>query len=328
MNKQKQSWISDKIGKLKKEGKPLDEAIAVAYSMYDDMKEGGTIKKMQMAGVYTEDGGVGSSVNAYTPPTTPPVQYPQQPKNFNPVASTWEAKNQYNQNQLIYNPFMNNYVQEDSKPPYLQDATTEPLNSSEREKVEGVSGDLQNVGVQPVKRTLTPEEELQKNAQGANNQASFNTRITDPYQPNVAQFFNPYGGVGLEQALNFAGRGFGSGNVGEGLMGATLSGLKIGRNFMSGFAAEKENTRQDEEYRRNIYEEPRYTYAREGGKTQGGVTNGEVLTGNYMVDTGVVMPEDGDEEALDFYNRLKDKEIVSYDFNEETQMYEIKYKTV
>lgn len=96
---------------------------------------------------------------------------------------------------------------------------------------------------------------------------------------NVA---NLYGGVDLEGALAYAGRGFGEGDPYKAITGTGLSLIKGGRNFLSGFATGKSDKETFADYMRKINEDQtRPEYAQQGGK----IKNSEVMAMRAITDT-------------------------------------------
>ena len=102
----------------------------------------------------------------------------------------------------------------------------------------------------------------------------------NPYTQNSVNITNPYGNVSLENALNFAGEGFGSKDYGKAAVGTGLSLLKGARNFLTGFSTGRENQRVGQEYFNNQFADNRnFTYGQ-----QGGVKNSDVIAQNAIVD--------------------------------------------
>lgn len=116
---------------------------------------------------------------------------------------------------------------------------------------------------------------------------------TDVYYND--KIFNPFGEIGLDNALFYAGRGFGSGNVGEGVMGSALAGLKGARNFLSGYSSAKATKEDERDFFNRLYNSPINYQVMQGG---GEVTNEEMLTGNYLTEMQGISPnvevEDGE----------------------------------
>lgn len=96
------------------------------------------------------------------------------------------------------------------------------------------------------------------------------------------KLYNPYGGVGLDNALYTAGKGFGSGNAFEAITGTALSALKGARGFLSGYSTARASSREERDMYNKLYNTPiNYDYMAEGGKT-----NAEMMTGDYLMETG------------------------------------------
>ena len=100
---------------------------------------------------------------------------------------------------------------------------------------------------------------------------------------NSVNIMNPFGGISMDYALNFAGEGFGSGNYGQAAVGTGLSLLKGARNFLTGFSTGKENKRVGQEYDDKRFDKtPNYTYSFQ----QGGVKNSDIIAQNAITDQG------------------------------------------
>lgn len=254
MKKDKQKWISDKIKKLKSEGKSQEQAVAISLNMYNSMLKGG---------MYEENKYQGESYinNPYFPPAVDNSlqgfipQY-QQPYYLN---------NNINQQQEMQN------VANSQIDPSLQNITPNQINPSRggvqsvmapnfMEQREGVKEIRQNgleqwtnEGINKIENSYYSEEDyLKRNPQK---------------QPQQGMMFNPFGGIGLEQSLAYAGQGFGAGNTSQGLVGSTLAGLKGARTFLSGFSVGKEEKRLDKEYKRKMEQDPRYIMDYQEGGT-------------------------------------------------------------
>lgn len=113
-----------------------------------------------------------------------------------------------------------------------------------------------------------------KNSQEVNQK---NNRINIP---------NLYGGVDLEGALSFAGRGFSEKNpwkaIGYTTTGLGLAAIKGARSFLSGYASGKGDSRAMDEYYNNVFKPKNsYTYV---GQQGGELKNSEMLTGQFITD--------------------------------------------
>ena len=98
---------------------------------------------------------------------------------------------------------------------------------------------------------------------------------------NSVNIMNPFGGISMDYALNFAGEGFGSGNYGQAAVGTGLSLLKGARNFLTGFSTGKENKRVGQEYFNNQFADNRnFTYRQQGGNYK----NSDIIAQNAIVD--------------------------------------------
>ena len=100
-------------------------------------------------------------------------------------------------------------------------------------------------------------------------------------QINNTNVANLYGGVDLEGALAYAGRGFGTGNAWQAGTGTALSAVKGARNFLSGFASGQSDKQTYEDYMKKLNEDQRQTeYRQMGGK----IKNSEVMAMNAITD--------------------------------------------
>ena len=126
-----------------------------------------------------------------------------------------------------------------------------------------------------------PQKSFTTYNQTQNTQEASNPQ--NPYTQNSVNITNPYGNVSLENALNFAGEGFGSKDYGKAVVGTGLSVLKGARNFLTGFSTGKENKRVGQEYFDNRFADNRnFTYGQQGGK----ISNADVIAQNAIVDQG------------------------------------------
>jgi len=106
---------------------------------------------------------------------------------------------------------------------------------------------------------------------------------TEEDEPNRVNIINPDGGLSLDYALNYAGRGFGSKNAMQAGVGTGLSLIKGARNFLTGYSEGKENSRVANEMTNKQFERPRnYVYRQSGGKFK----NSDILAQNAIVDEG------------------------------------------
>lgn len=129
--------------------------------------------------------------------------------------------------------------------------------------------------------SFDPQKSFANYNQTQNNQEASNPQ--NPYTQNSVNILNPYGGISMEYALNFAGEGFGSKDYGKAAVGTGLSLLKGARNFLTGFSTGRENQRVGQEYDDKRFDKtPNYTYSFQ----QGGVKNSDIIAQNAIVDQG------------------------------------------
>jgi hypothetical protein len=142
----------------------------------------------------------------------------------------------------------------------------------------------------------TLEDNATKSLEGFQDYANYSTEPAtnnNQYTPNRVNLISPDGGLSLDFALNYAGRGFGAKNPWQAGMGTGLSLLKGARNFLTGYGEGKENLRVAEEMQDYQFERPRnYVYGQLGGK----IKNSDVLAQNAIVDEGQgnINMEDGE----------------------------------
>ncbi len=195
--------------------------------------------------------------------------------------------NQYN------TPFMNNYSQ--GMFPYYDPNDINNLTLPKRGVNETINTNIDNQQLSPgldmmeyssslEGAMLTPQgENLRYNTEmgtvGQNpNVSSEGEEGRNYYDTNRVNIMNPYGGVDLNYALNYAGQGFGSKNYGQAAMGTGLSILKGARSFMSGFGTGRENKRIEDEYLKKRFADNRFpTYLQAGG-----VKNSDVIAQNAI----------------------------------------------
>lgn len=147
--------------------------------------------------------------------------------------------------------------------------------------------DIIKQGQQITESTL-PSEKQVTDAQKTLRQD--NIKYNDVNRVNI---LNPYGGVSLDYALNYAGRGFGTGNPWQAGIGTGLSLLKGTRNFLTGFSEGKETKRVAQEMMDKQFDNSRnYIWAQQGGK----IKNSEVIAQNAITDNpqGNVNTEGGE----------------------------------
>lgn len=232
----KQEWISNKIGILIREGRPKDQAVAIAYSMYergDHMQEGGLPTAQQ--GLYFANGQdlygnmVQNAQNMQQPPGytgVPSTSYPAAPQPLN--------QQDYNKSKG-YDPNMGytGYVQGDANLSGKVDA---------KDKVDKFG---------------QPTEGGQPSAQ-----------YDDYIKYNI---LNPYNqGMDLSTSVAYTGQQFGQGHTGQGVMGAGLSLLKGARSFLSGYGAGKGQQDLEKQMKDKLYNNDEKLYNRDVTTYQGG----------------------------------------------------------
>jgi hypothetical protein len=114
------------------------------------------------------------------------------------------------------------------------------------------------------------------------------------YVPNRVNIMNPSGNLSLDYVLNYAGRGFGTGNTSQAMIGTGLSILKGARNFLTGFSTGKEDIRVANKMKDEQFNRPK----------------------NF-----IPLQQGGEYE-----NILQNKKINTYFFNKDTEMYDVYYE--
>ena len=126
-----------------------------------------------------------------------------------------------------------------------------------------------------------PQKSFTTYNQTQNTQEASNPQ--NPYTQNSVNIMNPFGGISMDYAINFAGEGFGSGDYGKAAIGTGTALLKGTRNFLSGYSTGKENKRVGQEYDDKRFDKtPNYTYSFQ----QGGVKNSDIIAQNAITDQG------------------------------------------
>lgn len=270
----KQDWISEKIGELVREGRPQKQAIAIAYSMWEQKHEmGGTqLPMMQDAGtwyknnppVFVEGFGTpeylasqeGQATNTNTPNKFNFKANPQigGPLNLNTKAEPWKYG-------LGQDPNYVNPLSTESLTAGKDWAAKNPLPAGVKQPM------ATSIGFEPMTAA-----ELSKGVQNAKvtNDGGAAARATT----GITQFYNPYGGIGMGDALEFSGEQFAKGNTGLGIVGAASGALQGAKAFLSGMSGQ---TRQKqvmqtyaEDQRRDMTGEDNPTTMAYGGYYQNG----------------------------------------------------------
>ena len=95
--------------------------------------------------------------------------------------------------------------------------------------------------------------------------------------------YNPYGGIGLDQSLFYAGQGFGNKKPGQAALGTGLSLLKGARGFLSGYSSGKASRESAESsYAQQFKPNTNPVYLSQEGGT---ISNAEEMTGAYLTET-------------------------------------------
>ena len=228
----KSDWISAKISTLVKEGYPQKQAVAIAYSMYEDAKKeqgGYQLPMYQTAGTYNFGSGLPKPKFSADPNIATPEQFSEQ---MNKITEVNPGK--YG---LGKDP---NYVS-----PLSEESLTAGQDFKKRtDEIGKAAGLPQNFSANIFGET-TPESTTKKTEL-----APPNIKDGQPYQ-----FFNPYSGFDIPTAASTLGSSIESGDT----LGTVASGLKLAtglaRNFFGGMGQER---------RKNYVQKEFYDKQREG----------------------------------------------------------------
>jgi len=326
----KQTFISHKIAKLIAEGRPREQAIAIAISMSEKKyQEGGALtaeqekasiapqrKIFKIQPVTTQ----GYKDNNQLPPGnyfkvfyTDPNKAKTENEDFEYIDSSGykgmqnmnnfkiymeSLKQPYSENGLAIKQqggsFYDNYnlffSQAQQNYPPNEGIAIDPTNMTQEgynPSMEMENRMAQNRVTNSYTNPSTGEDNYDENG----NPINTNLQYDDYVRYNL---INPFGGsFGLDQSLAYAGKSFGEGKTGQGVMGAGLSLFKGARNFLGAYGAGKQNKQLEESVKNKLYNtKPNYTSLEEGGKVilkylqKGGeVTNADLLTGQFITDS-------------------------------------------
>jgi hypothetical protein len=256
----KQDWISAKISMLMGEGKPQKQAIAIAYSMWNQKHENGgyQMPQYQNAGTF----------------------------NFN------QPKNAFSQ------PI-------DFSKGLGLDTKIDPKDYGF-----GADSQLSN-------NALTAGEDWKKNnplPQGVfasnisddatNSTSTQSSEVSGMGSKGIHQFYNPYGDIGMGDALYFGGQEFAKGNNWKGAAGVGLGLLKGTKDFLAGMGNQK---RQDtimksynENQRKNMTGENRALAMKMGGYYQDG---GNKDKSNYEEEVNKEIDRNYPEDTQTWYDQ-------------------------
>ena len=301
----KQSWISNKIGELVKEGRPQKQAVAIAYSMWNQKHEmGGTqLPKYQFAGT--------AELDQYGQPLVKPKNFPTFPQNNSANAQKSFAPGSYNSWDID-----NNGVSDT-----IQAPEGNPLVGPKP-----VDYNKEYMGMSTEDEQLTPTDD---------GGAAARKKLETPGM-GITQFVNPYGDVGLDDALTFTGKSAANGDIGATVGGAALSLLKGTKSFLQGMGAQKRQNQvmkdYAEEQRKNMTGEDRPTsmafggYYQDGGEEDMGYENELInkypnsarVEAEIAARNPVFGPKEDSKVATDWYEEGMDKDTY-YGFKDQLE---------
>ena len=152
-------------------------------------------------------------------------------------------------------------------------------NSFQAQPQQGVQLDLNNTESMATNMDIYQNgEQLQRMQQNKvyntatnNYDENGNAINTDDYSNkdyySKLNIYNPYGGIGLDQSLFYAGQGFGNKKPGQAALGTGLSLLKGARGFLSGYSSGKASRESAESsYAQQFKPNTNPVYYQEGGQ--------------------------------------------------------------
>jgi hypothetical protein len=228
----KSDWISAKISTLVKEGYPQKQAVAIAYSMYEDAKKeqgGYQLPMYQTAGTYNFGSGLPKPKFSADPNIATPEQFSEQMREATEL-KPWEYG-------LGADP---NYVS-----PLSEESLTAGQDFKKRtDEIGKAAGLPQDFSKNIFGETTTENTE---------DKSKLNPPDIKGEQP--FQFFNPYSGFAIPTAASTLGSSIESGDT----LGTVASGLKLAtgltRNVLGGMGQER---------RKNYVTQQSYEKQREG----------------------------------------------------------------
>ena len=256
---EKSDWISAKISTLVREGYPQKQAVAIAYSMYEDMKKenGGFQLPMYQFG------------NTFPGSTFPKPKFSADPNIATPEKFSEQMKKVTEVNPGEYGLGKDpNYVS-----PLSEESLTAGEDFKKRTDEMGKAAGLP----QDFSKNIFGETTTQ-NTEDKSKVAPPDIKGGEPFQ-----FFNPYSGFDIPTAASTLGSSIESGDT----LGTVASGLKLAtgltRNFFGGMGQER---------RKNYLEKQYYEKQREG---MTGAGREQMLEfGGYYQDGGMEEPQGGD----------------------------------
>ena len=232
----KQNWISDKIGKLMREGYPQKQAIAIAYSMYNQNHGNGgyQLPMYQFAGTANLDafgqpiaegqtataaaptGGIGDTPTFGKPPIT----------EEDPMEALKSYEAQY-------------------KPAELSS------KQAAKEASAGVKESLSMTG-DDTTMDMKPEKLKNKYIREAGQEEDPSKKAREQFEGNgITQFYNPYGGYGMQESLFNAGEAVEKGDTFGAIANSANVLLKGSKDFLAGMGSANMKQQQKQDYYQN-----------------------------------------------------------------------------
>jgi hypothetical protein len=315
---QKSAWISDKIAVLMGEGRPQKQAIAIAYSMWEQKHEmGGTqLPMMQDAGTWNTPGfveGFGAPEYLANQGNQPAKTFSFKPSTDFPTSINFNTKIDSSKYGLGQSPNYVNPLSTESLTAGKDWAAKNPLPAGVKQPM------ATSIGFEPMSAT-----ELSKGVQNAQVTDDGGAAARKTATTGITQFYNPYGDVGMGDALTFSGEQFAKGNTGLGIVGAASGVLQGAKAFLSGMGAQKRQNQvmktYAEEQRKGMTGEGREVAMAYGGYYQNGgmdksnyedEINAEIDNSYSEVaaqNNPVFGTQEGSKAATDWYEKGMDKD--------------------
>jgi len=298
----KESWISEKIAKLIREGRPQQQAVAIAYSMWEQKHANGgyQLPMYQLAGTAELDA-FGQPITNGQGTTAGATNIMGQPKSTTGDATTLAGATNNTRPQLT--------------------ALGEGLQPAGMAKIPGQ--DIESL----LKRAkndsyIDLEEEVAKKAEGeAKNKEAADAakKEREDFEKNgTAQSTNPFGGYSMEQSIFNAGDAYQKGDAFGLAANAANVGFEVTKGFLGGMGSANVQQQQKQDY----YQKQREGMTGQNRATPLGKRGGRFSTfklGGYQLPmyqgAGLYPGEEGsygENESMDKYvNSEQQKRAIS-----------------
>lgn len=276
----KQEWISNKIGELIREGRPQKQAIAIAYSMYNQKHElGGRQLPMFQVGVggFTDPANPDLGENAFG--QTAVKALPSSIASASQYDINQATKNLPNGSQAVgATPVMADpnaqtdadkkiYADAQKKPQTGISISNEELNNRTNQSNIPSSEMQQRMGFN--KSVNTSANNYDSNGNAIDTDLANDARNDFESGARRHQFVDPYSGYGIGESLAGAGIAAGQGKTGEAILHGGNALVQGAKSFLGGMGAGKRNA----SLTRSMYENERDYMM---GRPQYGEDGGEI----------------------------------------------------